>query len=213
MESKSHWEKIYVSKSVSELSWFQVEARLSLAFIQRFAPDPQAFIADVGGGASTLVDGLLKAGYKNVTVIDLSSAALAEARERLGGAASQVIWLEANALEQVLPKASVDFWHDRAVFHFLTNPRDRARYLEQVRRALRHEGHILIAAFAEDGPQQCSGLDVARYSVSALQAQLGEDFQLVSAEREDHTTPANVHQAFQYCVFKYVPSNLEHFAP
>jgi ubiquinone/menaquinone biosynthesis C-methylase UbiE len=178
---------------------------LSLTFIHRFTPDVHSAIADVGGGASTLVDNLLRAGYNNVMVLDVSAAALRQARKRLGDAATQVSWREANVMDPVLPERSIDFWHDRAVFHFLTNPYDRAQYVQQVRRVLRPGGYALIATFAEDGPQRCSGLEVVRYGVSELQAQFGEGFLLVAAEREDHPTPTGVHQAFQYCLFRSVP--------
>lgn len=205
MDPQQHWEHIYTTKRAAEVSWFQSEPRMSLAFIRRTYPDVHTVVADVGGGASTLVDQLLQLGYHNVTVLDISASALAQARDRLGDAAKHVHWVVANALDAVLPQAEVDFWHDRAVFHFLSDPGDRARYVGQVRCALRPGGHILVATFAEDGPQKCSGLDVSRYSESALAAQFGEEFELVDKEREDHVTPAGVHQSFQYCLFRYVP--------
>jgi ubiquinone/menaquinone biosynthesis C-methylase UbiE len=205
VDPKQHWEHIYTTKRATEVSWFQTEPRISLAFIRRTSPDLRTVVADVGGGASTLVDELLQSGYQNITVLDISAAALAQARDRLGDAAKNVHWVVASVLDAVLPQAGVDFWHDRAVFHFLADPGDRARYIGQVRRALRFGGHILVATFAEDGPQKCSGLEVSRYSESALMAQFGEEFELVGKEREDHVTPAGVHQSFQYCLFRYVP--------
>jgi ubiquinone/menaquinone biosynthesis C-methylase UbiE len=205
LDPKEHWEHIYVTKRASDVSWFQTDPHVSLAFIRRVAPDIRTTIADVGGGASTLVDGLLQAGYRNITVLDISAAALAQARDRLADSANLVNWIVANALDPALPQAGIDFWHDRAVFHFLTESGDRVRYVEQVRRAVRPGGHVLIATFAEDGPQKCSGLNVARYSTTALKAQFGEQFDLVSSEREDHVTPAGIHQSFQYCLLRYVP--------
>ena len=204
MEPKEHWQHVYETKQASELSWFQSEPHISLGFIRRTTPDRQACIADVGGGASTLVDCLLKEGYQKLTVLDISTTALAQAQKRLGALAESVSWVEGDALNRVLARASVDFWHDRAVFHFLTDPRDRVRYIDHVRHALRPEGHLLVATFAEDGPQRCSGLNVVRYSDAALEAQFAEDFKLLGKEREDHVTPAGVHQSFQYCLFEYV---------
>ena len=209
MDTKQHWEKIYATRRATEVSWFQTDPHRSLAFIRRVAPDVHSAIADVGGGASTLVDALLHAGYQALTVLDISAAALAQARDRLADSAGKVNWLVANALEPALPQAGIDFWHDRAVFHFLTDPRDRERYIEQVRRAIRPGGYVLIATFAEDGPQKCSGLNVTRYSTSALKAQFGDQFELVDHDREDHVTPAGVHQSFQYCLLRFLPRTPE----
>ncbi len=205
MNPKQHWEKIYTERRPDAVSWFQREARMSMELIRRVAPDSRAAIVDVGGGASTLVDGLLQAGYRNIVVLDISAAALARARERLGAESSRVTWLEANVLDAVFPEAGVDVWHDRAVFHFLSDQADRSRYVEQVRRALRPGGHVVIATFAEDGPDRCSGLPVTRYSPKALSAQFGEDFPLIDSDHEDHVTPAGVHQSFQYSLCHFLP--------
>ncbi len=205
MDSKLHWEKIYTSKPATDVSWFQREARKSMEFICRVAADKDAAIVDVGGGASTLADGLLRAGFRKITVLDLSAAGLAQARERLGGNASRVTWLEANALDPVLPEAGIDVWHDRAVFHFLTEQADCDRYVEQVRRAVRPGGYVVIATFAEDGPDRCSGLPVAKYSPKALCARFGAGFKYVEGDHEDHITPGGVHQSFQYCLCRYLP--------
>ena len=205
MDAKQHWEHIYATKRADEVSWYQRDPRVSFRYIRRTAVDIHAVIVDVGGGASTLVDLLLHAGYQHLTVLDLSGAALAQARERIGGAANQIRWLEADILEHTLPRSEIDLWHDRAAFHFLTNPRDRLRYVEQVRSALKPRGHLLIATFAEDGPTRCSGLDVSRYSSKGLQAEFGRDFNLQAGERENHITPAGMHQSFRYCLFQYMP--------
>ena len=164
MGSKAHWETIYKTKRPDQVSWFQQEASLSLALIRRIAPDSTAAIIDVGGGASTLIDGLLAAGYRELCVLDLSPTALAEARRRVGPTGAAVTWLEADVLGAGLPPSAFDVWHDRAVFHFLIEAADRARYVAQARRTVRPGGYVLVAAFAEDGPTQCSGLPVARYT-------------------------------------------------
>jgi SAM-dependent methyltransferase len=200
MDPKAHWEMIYRTKRPHEVSWFQREATISLALIRRVAPDLAARIIDVGGGASTLVDGLVTAGYRGVTVLDLSPSALELARQRLGAAAHEVTWLEADALSAELPRGHFDVWHDRAVFHFLTAAIDRSRYIEQVRKSVRRGGYVLVATFADDGPTRCSGLPVARYSAGALHHQFGPAFRLVESIREEHVTPAGRTQAFTYCL-------------
>ncbi|MCC5812451.1 MAG: class I SAM-dependent methyltransferase [Ectothiorhodospiraceae bacterium] len=202
MERKSHWEEVYRSKDPEEVSWYQPHSERSLELIRKVVPDREVAILDVGGGASTLVDDLLSAGYQNVAVLDLSGAALEKAQERLGSAARGVRWLEADVLEVGLPEGSLDVWHDRAVFHFLTSGQDQQRYVEQVRHALKPHGHVVISTFAEDGPSRCSGLEVQRYSPESLQAVFGAGFQLVLSSRELHITPAGREQAFTYCVFQ-----------
>ncbi|WP_290634662.1 class I SAM-dependent methyltransferase [Aquisalimonas sp.] len=202
MDTKSHWESVYQSKAPETVSWYQPHSERSLALVRRVAPDRQAAILDVGGGASTLVDDLLSDGYTELAVLDLSGAALDVARERLGSGADGVRWLEANVLDVDLPQAGLDVWHDRAVFHFLTAAEDQQRYVEQVCHALKPGGHVVIAAFAEDGPTRCSGLDVQRYSPEGFQAVFGERFQLEDSSREVHVTPAGGEQAFTYCVFR-----------
>ena len=205
MDSKAHWEHIYRTKRVDEVSWYQREATVSLDLIRRASPDTSARIIDVGGGASTLVDGLLGAGYSHLTVLDISATALAEARARVGGDASGVQWLEANVLSAKLPEAHFDLWHDRAVFHFLTNDADRAAYIPQVRHAVRPGGHVLVATFADDGPTSCSGLKVARYSAAELHHAFGSPFELVMSVREQHRTPSGVSQSFVYCLCRFMP--------
>jgi ubiquinone/menaquinone biosynthesis C-methylase UbiE len=204
-DQKAHWETVYRTKRADELSWFQREPAISLALIRRAAPETSARIIDVGGGASRLVDELFRAGYSDVTVLDLSSTALSQARARLGGAAARVHWLEADVLNARLPEAGFDLWHDRAVFHFLTSPSDRDAYLAQVRRAVRSGGHVLVATFAEDGPTKCSGLPVARYSADALRDAFGRAFQLIESTREHHVTPSGTRQSFVYCLCRFVP--------
>jgi SAM-dependent methyltransferase len=200
MDRREHWEGIYRDKAPTEVSWYQPEACLSLDLIRRTAPDPSTPVVDVGGGASTLVDGLLDAHYRAVTVLDLAPAALAAARSRLGERAGQVTWMAADVLEAALPAAGYGVWHDRAVFHFLTDPADRARYVAQVRRAVRPGGHVIVASFAPDGPTRCSGLAVVRYTPDAMHAEFGGGFRLLDSMREDHHTPSGATQAFVYCL-------------
>lgn len=200
MDPKSHWERVYHNQLPTQVSWYQPHALRSLSLIRRVSPPPDGAIIDVGGGASTLIDDLLVAGYHDLTVLDLSATALAEARTRLGARANDVRWIEADILEAPLPQAGYSVWHDRAVFHFLTAPADRARYVAQVRRAVRSGGFVLVATFADDGPTRCSGLEVNRYSPDALHAEFGAPFRLIDSEREQHITPGGVRQAFIYCL-------------
>ncbi len=213
MDRQAHWENVYRTKAPDRVSWFQPEARLSRALIGRLAPDRAARIIDIGAGASVLVDHLFEDGYRNLTVVDLSGAALEIARARLGARAADVEWLQADVLAAPLPEARYDVWHDRAVFHFLTAPEERARYVARVRRAVRPGGLVLVATFAEDGPTSCSGLAVARYSPGALHGEFGEAFELLEGHRELHQTPAGATQAFTYCACRYRPQRRIGAAP
>ncbi len=199
MQTKNHWEKVYSNRAEDEVSWFQEHAELSLKLIRDSGAACTASIIDVGGGASTLVDDLLGSGYRNLTVLDLSSAALAKAKARLGSQASSVCWLEANVTETELPKHSYDIWHDRAVFHFLNSVEERHAYVQAVLRAVKPGGLVIVATFAEDGPSSCSGLPVKRYSADELHTEFGEPFQLLGHEKESHLTPGGIEQKFVYC--------------
>jgi ubiquinone/menaquinone biosynthesis C-methylase UbiE len=200
MNREKHWESIYRAKAPTEVSWYQPEARLSLELIRRVARYPDTPIMDVGGGASTLADGLLASGYRDVTVMDLASAALGRAQDRLGERATRVRWIVADVLEAPLSAASCAVWHDRAVFHFLTDARDRARYVAQVQRVVRPGGHVIVASFGPDGPTRCSGLEVVRYGPTGLHAEFGSAFRLLESTREEHRTPAGTVQPFVYCL-------------
>jgi hypothetical protein len=200
MTRHDHWEDIYRTKGASGVSWFQPEATVSLALIRRVAPHRDAPIIDVGGGASTLVDGLLDAGYRRVTVLDWAASALAVAQQRVGERAAQVTWVASDVLTASLPQHSYMVWHDRAVFHFLTAPDDRARYVAKVRETIALGGYVIVASFAPEGPTRCSGLDVVRYSPETMHAEFGDGFHLLDSMREDHHTPAGVTQPFLYCL-------------
>ena len=202
MDSKNHWESLYQAKRADEVSWFQREPAVSRDLIQQMAPDRSSRIIDVGGGASTLADLLLAAGYSALTVLDIAGSALAQARARLGESAGRIQWMAGDIRTIDLPAAAFDVWHDRAVFHFLTDPRDRAAYGAQLRRAVRPGGHAIVATFAEDGPVKCSGLPVVRYSAEAMHREFGEDLALVESVRELHTTPSGNSQSFVYGVFR-----------
>jgi ubiquinone/menaquinone biosynthesis C-methylase UbiE len=200
MSRERQWDHIYRTKSITEVSWYQSEARLSVELIRRVGSAPDQPIVDVGGGASTLVDGLLGAGYRDVTVVDLASTALVRARERLRRRAAEVKWIVADVLDLPLATGSCAIWHDRAVFHFLTDPRDRARYVAEARRVVRRGGHVIVASFGPDAPARCSGLDVVRYSAESLHAEFGPGFRLLESRRENHRTPTGSTQAFVYCL-------------
>ena len=197
-----HWEQVYRTRAPEQVSWYQPEARISLDLIRRVAREPAAAILDVGGGASRLVDGLLDAGYRDITVLDLAPEALAVARARLGERAGAVRWTAGDITSAELPAAAYDIWHDRAVFHFLTDAVDRNSYLAQVKRALKPGGHLVMATFALDGPPRCSGLDVVRYSAESLRDALGPGFDLIDSVREEHRTPSGAIQRFQYSLLR-----------
>ncbi|BCA54658.1 hypothetical protein W02_17980 [Nitrospira sp. KM1] len=185
------------------MSWYQTRPLISLELIRETGVAPHtAQIIDVGGGASSLADGLLADGYLHLTVLDVSRAALDHARERLGARANAVTWIEADMTTVTLPQETYDVWHDRAAFHFLTESEQRRRYVEAVRHALRPGGHVIIATFALDGPTRCSGLEVMRHSSMTLGTELGARFELMRTVQELHRTPGGREQAFQYSLFK-----------
>ena len=203
-ESKAHWGQVYSTKAVDAVSWFQTHSDDSLRFLQKTGVDLTAAIIDVGGGASTLVDDLLSLGYKKVTVLDIAEQALSASKTRLGACAGQVNWLVADITNAELPAQSVDVWHDRAVFHFLTSENDRKAYIQNMLNALKPNSHVIIAAFAEDGPLKCSGLEIVRYTANSLQSELGESFQLIASEKILHHTPGGTQQKFIYCYFQHL---------
>lgn len=198
----AHWEAVYRSKAADQVSWYRPHLDLSLALLKRFGPGPQAALIDVGGGASTLVDDLVAEGYTDITVLDLSAVALDVARQRLAAVAERIQWFAEDVRDAPLPAVRYDLWHDRAVFHFLTQAADREAYVRQLLKACRPGAHVVLATFALDGPLKCSGLEVQRYDAAGLQAVLGPRFELLHEARELHATPWGSVQSFQYAVFR-----------
>ncbi|MDD2880987.1 MAG: class I SAM-dependent methyltransferase [Rhodoferax sp.] len=196
---KEHWEKVYQTKQPDAVSWFQEHATRSLELIRSVGTSLNANVIDVGGGASTLVDDLLRNGFENVSVLDLSASALEVARKRLGTEGSGVTWIAGDICTVNLPDHAYDIWHDRAVFHFLTDPADRASYVQQVMKSVKPGGHVIVATFAPDGPEQCSGLPVARYAPGELHQEFGPSFELLEHMSEEHKTPWGSVQHFVYC--------------
>jgi SAM-dependent methyltransferase len=202
MERQQHWETVYRDKGEDETSWFRPHLDESLRLIDALdLPHGQPAI-DVGGGRATLVDDLLTRGFRDVSVLDLSANALAEARRRLGALGERVHWIVGDAIQAELPVAHYALWHDRAVFHFLVEPGEQARYVTTAARALRTGGHLVLGCFAPDGPERCSGLPVARHGADDLIKLFAPAFDPVARGRELHRTPAGKDQAFTYVVLR-----------
>lgn len=200
-KDKSHWEKIYTSRAPHKLGWYQEHPEVSLRLIRETGLGSNAPIIDVGGGASRLAGALLQEGYHNLTVFDISARALYTAKQLLACEAEKVTWIEGDITSYVFNQ-QYDIWHDRAVFHFLTEAEDRQKYLQSLNRTLSADGHLIIAAFSPEAPPKCSGLPVVRYSPETLQKEIGLGFELISSMDEFHRTPANTEQKFIYCHFR-----------
>lgn len=199
MSRQDHWEKVYGSKPPDQVSWFRPHLEMSLSLIERAAADRSAAIIDVGGGASTLVDDLLTRAYTNITVLDISRAAIEIARRRLGEAAQSVKWLCGDVTSEEFAEHAYQVWHDRAVFHFLTRAEDRVAYVRNVARAVKPGGHLIVSTFGPEGPAKCSGLEVMRYDADSLHEQFGRRFRLRESCKELHQTPFGTTQEFLYC--------------
>ncbi len=197
---KDHWEQVYSDKKSTEVSWYQQHPERSLELIKATGIGMSARIIDIGGGASTLVDFLLEAGYKNLSVLDISHAAIKQAKSRLVGHEGRVEWLEQDITEFKTERC-FDLWHDRAVFHFLIDEKDRTRYVQVLLSALNIGAHVIIAAFDDNGPKKCSGLEVMHYSPEKMTAVLGDSFQLIETSTENHLTPVGSSQSFVFCHF------------
>ncbi len=201
---QAHWNDVYAKKGENEVSWFQDSPTPSLELIAQVGATQASSIIDVGGGASRLVDHLLDRGLNGLTVLDLSAAALQAAKTRLGSQADKVQWIAAD-ITIWQPQMTYDIWHDRAAFHFLTEEQDRAAYISRLERAVKIGGHAIIATFALDGPEKCSGLPVMRYDPQSLAQTLGTAFEAVDARRHVHATPWKSDQSFQFSVFRRRP--------
>jgi len=202
MSPKEHWEQVYSSKPTEQLGWFAPHLQTSLSWITELGVSLDAPIIDVGGGASTLVDDLLDAGYRSITVLDVSRQALSLAKTRLANNADAVSWIVGDVTATDLPVAHFELWHDRAVFHFLTEPEQQRKYRDQLLKALQPEGHLIIGTFAPEAPPKCSGLPVQRYSPERLESTLGDEFELQRQHNELHVTPGGVEQMYLYCQFR-----------
>ena len=202
-DRKSHWESVYINKTPAEVSWYQLEPVVSIELITSTGISRAGRIIDVGGGASVLVDKLLDKGFQDLTVLDVSSKALDYAKKRLGNRAGVVKWVEADITE-FESSEKYDLWHDRAVFHFLTDAEDRKKYVQNMNKALNSGGHVIIAAFSIDGQLKCSGLDIERYSPEKMNNEFGNSFEFVKSVDEGHITPGGKEQKFTYCYFRKV---------
>ncbi|WP_348063341.1 class I SAM-dependent methyltransferase [Devosia sp.] len=198
-ERTSHWDSVYSTKGENEVSWFEVSPELSMALLAEAGATPASAIIDIGGGASRLVDTLIAAGQAHVSVLDLSASALDLARTRMP-ATDRVEWIMSDVTTWH-PTRVYDIWHDRAAFHFLTAQADQKKYTEVMTQALAEGGKAVIGTFAPDGPEKCSGLEIARHDAGSLQAIFGTGFKLLATRRHDHTTPWGTVQKFQFSTF------------
>ena len=201
MPQKNHWEKVYSDKPSELLGWYKPRLQTSLTWIKELILDADDSIIDVGGGASTLVDDLLGAGYRSITVLDISEKALSSAKARLGKKAELVTWLTGDIISVDLPTHQYELWHDRAAFHFLIELDQQRKYRDKLLKALKPSGHLIIATFAPEAPPKCSGLPVQRYNQDQLGNLLGSEFELVQHRKEQHVTPGGVKQMYLYCHF------------
>lgn len=199
MDARSHWEKVYTTKTPDQVSWYRPHLETSLALIEKSSISCNDTIIDVGGGESTLVDDLLTRGFQNITVLDVSQTAIDVTRKRLGQLAGQVHWLAGDITQVELEARAYDIWHDRAVFHFLTNSQQRVAYVRQVARSVRPGGYVIVSTFRLEGPTKCSGLDVVRCDSDSLHREFGGRFRLVESSKELHNTPFGTTQQFLYC--------------
>jgi SAM-dependent methyltransferase len=199
MQTAEHWENVYRSKNFDVVSWYAPHLGESLRLIGQLTPDKTAAIVDIGGGESTLVDDLLHCNYLDVSVLDISATAVEFTRQRLGAKAKDVSWHVGNVTQYDFGSKLFDLWHDRAVFHFLTEPTARRAYVELVRRSVKPGGHVLMATFGPDGPLKCSDLDVVRYDDQSLHHEFGEGFQMLGSKLTEHNTPMGIRQQFLYC--------------
>jgi 2-polyprenyl-3-methyl-5-hydroxy-6-metoxy-1,4-benzoquinol methylase len=202
MTQREYWEQVYTNNPLEKLGWYLSHLETSLQWIQNLKLNKDSNIIDVGGGASTLVDDLLDDGFRSITVVDLSKKALSIAQERLGQRAGLVSWMAEDIISVPLAARQYDLWHDRAVLHFLTTPAMWRQYRNNLLKALRPGGHVVLGTFALEAPAKCSGLSVKRYSADELERKLGEEFELIRHDKYLHITPRGVEQMYLYCHFQ-----------
>jgi SAM-dependent methyltransferase len=198
---KQHWEKVFGSKAENEVSWFQPYPKTSMEFVELFILPLDANIIDIGGGDSHFVDALLDKGYQNIYVLDISTTAIERAMQRLGERASKVHWIISDVID-FEPPVQFDFWHDRAAFHFLTTEDKIYKYVSIAENAIKKDGYLILGTFSENGPKECSGLQIRQYSEASMSARFEVAFERIKCIREDHTTPFNTIQNFLFCSFK-----------
>ena len=198
----THWERVYQTKNFDSVSWYTPHLKTSLSIINELKSDKAKSLIDIGGGESTLLDDLILQGHLNLSLIDISTSAVNFLKNRLVEHSDKIKWHTGDITEYSFLDEQFDFWHDRAVFHFLTKAESRQRYTELLSKSIKKGGHVLIATFSDEGPLKCSGLTVERYSVTKLSKELGYNFKLVGSKIEEHHTPFNTTQEFLYCWFR-----------
>jgi 2-polyprenyl-3-methyl-5-hydroxy-6-metoxy-1,4-benzoquinol methylase len=198
---KQHWENVFTNKAANEVSWYEPKPIISLQFLQEYNIAKTAAIIDIGGGDSFLVDNLLELGYQNITVLDISEAALNKAKTRLAEKAAKVKWIVADAAD-FTPTEQYDFWHDRAAFHFLTTEIEIENYITTIKQSITTSGVLVIGTFSEDGPKKCSGIEIKQYSETTMTEKLKKYFNKIKCITVDHLTPFNTLQNFIFCSFK-----------
>ena len=198
---KSHWENVFATKQPNEVSWTQEYPKTAMDYLENLKLSKTANIIDIGGGDSNLVDALLDKGYQNIWVLDISEFALERAKKRLGDKAHLVHWIVSDITE-FKPEVKFDFWHDRAVFHFLTEEESINKYVAIIGNAINQNGNFLLGTFSENGPLKCSGLEIKQYSENAMKQTFNENFEAIKCFTENHTTPFDTTQNFQFCGFK-----------
>lgn len=199
MDNKEYWEKVYDTKAPDAVSWYAPHLETSLNLIHQATSNKDSAIIDIGGGEATLVDDLIARGYRDISVLDISQKAIYVARSRIGKPADKVRWYCTDITKATLPQNYFDVWHDRAVFHFLTQEDDRKMYVDQVMRSVKHGGYVIMSTFGPEGPEKCSGLDVVRYDPEHLHGQFGKSFKMINSSTELHKTPMGTTQQFLYC--------------
>lgn len=203
LERKNHWENIYQTKDLKDVSWYQPKPTTSLDFLKEFKVSKTAKIIDIGGGDSFFVDNLFDLGYQDITILDISEAALDKAKQRLGEKSSKVKWIVTDAAT-FKPTEKYDFWHDRAAFHFLTQEKEIVNYVETIRQSISPKGVLVIGTFSEDGPTKCSGIEIKQYSEVSMNERLNKFFKKVKCISIDHITPFETVQNFIFCSFKKI---------